>query len=566
MIRVADYIAQFLVDQGVNDIFVLTGNGAMYLNDGIAKQSSLNYVCARHETAATLMAESYARCKQSLGVVCVTSGPGSANAVSGLVEAWVDSAPILVISGQVQRSHTSANAKIPGLRTFGNAEIDIVSIVKPITKYAHMVNDPNSIRYHMEKAFHLATTGRPGPVWIDVPMDVQSAYIDPKMLMEFNPTHEVATIYNVKSKLNELIRMLQNSKRPLIVAGQGIRQSDSMKEFKKLVNYLDIPIMFSRLGLDILSYSHPKNMGLGGIKGQRYCKKITTETDLVIALGNRLSIPFIGYKSEEFAPSAKIVMVDTEESEILKLGDKITLPIRGDLKPVLTELNRLIKKNKISSHKSWLKTCQKLKKENPVVTDEMRKNPMDLYYFMSRLDKFSQKKHLFVTDAGSNYYVGGQVYQYNKGQREITSGAFAAMGLTVPLAIGASLADKKAQILAVTGDGSIELNIQELKTISYYNLNIKLFVINNGGYVSMRNWQDNFFEGRRIGSDQNTGTENLNFSDISAAFGLKYMLIEKWEDADLKIKQTFKDSEPILVEVICDDMQKIIEPIQDLAY
>ncbi len=566
MIRVADYIAQFLVDKSVEDIFVLTGNGAMYLNDGIVSQSKLNFICARHETAATLMAESYARFKQSLGAVCVTSGPGAANAVSGLVEAWVDSSPILILSGQVQTSHTSRNARIEGLRTFGNAEIDIISIVKPITKYAEMITDPNSIRYHLEKAYYLATSGRPGPVWIDIPMDIQSAKVNPLKLVEFSPAKELIPITQLDEKLDELIRLIKTSKRPLVVVGQGIRNAQAIKEFKTLINILDIPVMFSRLGLDILPFSHPKNMGLGGIKGQRYCKNITSQADLIIALGNRLSIPFVGYKFEEFAPKAKIVMVDIEQAELLKPGVKIDLPIRADVKTVINQLLRKLKKTKKPNTLNWLKRCQGLKKNNPILLPEMKRTPMDLYYFMSRLDELSTKRNIFITDAGSNYYVGGQVYHYEKNQREITSGSFAAMGLTVPLAIGASIASKESQVLAVTGDGSIELNIQELKTISYYNLNIKLFVINNGGYVSMRNWQDTFFDGRRIGSDENSGAETLNFKDVAQAFSLNYELIESWQDTDLKIKKVMKDNLPYLIEVITDDRQKIIEPIIDLSY
>lgn len=566
MIRVADYIAQFLVDKGVEDIFVLTGNGSMYLNDGIASQPRLNYIAARHETAATLMAESYARLKQSLGAVCVTSGPGAANAVSGLVEAWVDSAPIMVISGQVQKTHTTRLANTPNLRTFGNAEIDIISIVKPITKYAEMITEPGTIRYHLEKAFHLATTERPGPVWIDVPMDIQSALVDPALLLEFSPSHEVTPLESIQPKLKELISLLKKAKKPLFVAGHGVRQSKSIKEFKKLIKSLDIPVMFSRLGLDILPFSDPRNVGLGGIKGQRYCKNITSQTDLVVSFGNRLSIPFVGYKSGEFAPNAKKVMIDIEESELLKPGINIDLPIRADLKIVISELTRLLKKEKLPNTKSWLKYCQKLKIDYPMITPEMKENPINLYHFMSRLDTLSKKNNIFITDAGSNYYVGGQVYKYQKGQRELTSGAFAAMGLTVPLAIGASIGDKKAQILAVTGDGSIELNIQELKTTSYYNLNIKLFVINNGGYVSMRNWQDNFFEGRRIGSDDDTGAETLNFKDIAQAFSLSYESIKDVGEIDAKIRKVIKDDKPMLIEVFCDDKQKIIEPIEDLAY
>ena len=559
MIRVADYIAKFLVDKGIEDIFLLTGNGAMYLNDGIASQPSIKYYCARNEAASPMMAEAYARLKQSLGAVCLTSGPGATNAIPGLAEAYVDAAPVLIISGQAPRNHTTHNMGIPGLRNFGTAEINIIPIVSSLTKYAVMVNDPNLIRYHLEKAVYLATSGRPGPVWLDIPMDVQFAQINPNVLVGFNPPVENLPTSDLEKDIDLALQMISRSRRPLIVAGYGVRQGNAINEFKKFLTLINAPVVLSRLGIDILPFSHPNNMGLAGIKGTRYCKKIMRSADLVISLGSRLAVPFVGHNLDAFSENAGRIVVDIEPAELMKSGVRIDLPINANVKTVLDKLNDKLSFKPLSFN-SWLGYCLNLKESYPMLTEAMIKNPIDLYYFMSRIDAVSGARNVLITDAGSNYYVGGQVFKFEKGQRELTSGTFAAMGLTIPLAIGASVAKKDAQILAVTGDGSLELNIQELKTVSYYGLNIKLFVINNGGYVSMRNWQDSFFDGRRIGSDDETGAESLNLAKIADAFGLRYVAITCHEEIDEKLKVIMSDDQPIFVEVFCDNNQKIVEP------
>ena len=559
LIRVADYIAQFLVDKKINDIFVLTGFGAMYINDAIAANPKLNYYCVRNEASSPMMAEAYARIKHIPGAVCLTAGPGSTNAVPGLAEAWVDSAPVIVISGQVDKKHTTNYSNLPNLRTFGTAEIDIIPIIKPITKYAVMITKPESIRYHLEKAYFLATSGRPGPVWIDVPQDIQYALINPKKLKGFKAIKTKAN--NLNKQIKQVLKYLRLSKKPLIVAGQGVRQSGAISDFKQLISTLNIPFTLTRLGLDMIPYSHPQNMGLSGIKGLRYSAKILRSADFVLVLGARLAIPFVGDKLDAFSKNAKISAVDIEKSELIKKGAKIDIPLKTDVKLFLNKFNKIIKNNfKGDIWGDWLRLCQKLKKGYPTVTKTMEKNPIDLYYFMSRVSKLSNEENILVTDAGSNYYVGGQVFQFEKGQRELTSGTFAAMGLSIPLSIGAAVAKPKFQILAITGDGSLELNIQELKTISYYGLNIKLFVINNNGYLSMRNWQDNYFEGRRIGSDDTTGAEILNLEKVADAFDLDYELIKNYKEIDQKLKRITSKSGPLFVEVICDDKQNIIEP------
>lgn len=550
MVRVADYVADFICRQGVRDIFMLAGGGSIYLDDGVACHKHLNSICVRNEATAPMMAEAYARLTGRLGAVYVTTGPGGANAVSGLTEAWVDSAPILVISGQVQRDQTSYNANIGGLRTFGIQELNIVAIVTSITKYAIMINDPNRIRYHLEKAVHLARTGRPGPVWLDIPLDVQSAAVDESELEGYSPEPEVCSDTHVK----EIIALLQKAKRPLIVAGQGIRIAGVVNKFKNLVEHLGIPVVFSRLGQDLLPFSHPNNCGHGGMKGLPGAARVMKEADLVLSLGSRLAVPFV---ATGFADDATIVMVDLDEAELTKPGIKIAVPVQGDARDVIDGL--LDSHEILPSYDKWLATCQRYKETYGIVPPQC--NPIDLYYFVSRLDALAGPNHIFVSDAGSSYYVTGQMLHFEHGQREITSGAFASMGLGIPLAIGCAVADKSVQILAITGDGSFELNMQELKTMAQYNLNVKLFVINNGGYASIRAHQDRLFEGRYIGSDYE---EVLNFQKVADVFGLSYHLIESYEEVDNVIQRVTTNSGPVLIEVVCDSNQRIIEPSKEL--
>lgn len=562
-VRVADYIANFLVEKGVKDIFVLTGYGAMYLNDALVSNPKIKYYCVRNEAASPMMAESYARLKGTAGAVCLTAGPGSTNAVPGLAEAWVDSAPVIILSGQVHKAHTTYMANIPDLRTFGTAEINIIPIVKPMTKYAEMVTDPKTIRYHMEKAYFLATKDRPGPVWLDIPHDVQSALVDVKSLRSFKKTAYKNPVLNLKM-FSKIMHEFRLSKKPVLVMGSGVRLSEGIDEFNQLLKEVRCPVFSGRLGNDILPYSNEFNMGMAGIKGRKFSNALLKDADFVLVIGSRLAIPFVGDNLDIINKKAKVAVVDISQAELKKPGVHIEFPLNADAKIFINSFLHDLKKNKYICPKDWLKFCQNIKNKYPIVNETFQKNPIDLYYFMSRLDALSGKNNVLITDAGSNYYVGGQVFKFEKGQREITSGTFAAMGLGIPLAIGASIADRKKQVLAVTGDGSLELNIQELKTMSYYNLNIKLFVINNNGYLSMRKWQDAYFNGRRIGSDDDTGAEILNLKKVADAFDLSYEVINSWKDVDSKLKKLMKIKGPIFVEVVCNDKQEIIEPLKEL--
>lgn len=553
MIRVVDYIAKTLVKNGVTDAFMLTGYGAMYLNDAIAI-SGIRHYATRNEATAPMMAEAYARLKNSLGVVCVTAGPGCTNAVPGLAEAYVDSGAVLILSGQVDRSHTVYQTGIDGLRTFGTAEINIIPIVRTLTKFAAEVDDITQVRYLLEKAIYTAKSGRPGPVWLSIPIDIQQSMIDETTLTPFVP-HEPEFDFN--SDLKIVLEEIYSAHKLLLVGGHGIRQSGMQKEFKTFTDLLGAPVILSRLGQDIISHSHPYVFGHAGIKGQHYCKDIMGQADVVLVLGCRLAIQFVGMELHHFNPNAKIIMVDVDKAELNKPGVHLFAKIHADLKSFLPLLIKQIseRESELPSWKQWVEQCRDLVKKKPL--EIRQENPIDLYYFMSRLNTVSNGRHVITTDAGSNYYVGGQTLTFDREQREITSGAFAAMGLSIPLAIGCAVAQPQSQILAVTGDGSLELNIQELKTVSHYKFNIKIFVINNGGYVSMKKWQDTFFDGRRIDEADATGVGTLNLRKIADAFDLSYTCINDFSKIDSQLTEIMSNDGPLFVEVITDSSQKI---------
>lgn len=545
----AKYIAEFVYQQGVRTVYMLSGTGSIYLDDAFAFHDGLKYICARHEAAAVMMAEANAKITQNLGIVIATTGPGGTNAIGGLVEAWVDSVPVLVISGQVANEHI-----VEDVRSYGVQGFNIIKNVKNMTKYAEMVKDPTSIRYHMEKAIYLAKSGRPGPVWLDIPLDVQKAEIDIEELQGYEPETLQDVNQGIEGDVENIVNSLMLAKRPLIVIGQGIRNAMVIPEFKEFVKSVNAPVIASRLGLDILPYSYKNYFGLGGMRGRKHTALIMKQCDLILSLGSSLAFPFIGERSKTLSKDVKIIMVNTDKAELNKPGLKVEFPILKDVREVIVQLIKKIRDVKMPDYSAWMETCSGYKEKYSTVVSEYKKNPINSYYFLERLEEHSKEKTIFVSDAGSSYYITGQTLKFNKGQRDITSGAFASMGLAIPLSIGCGSVNSNVDVLVVTGDGSIELNIQELRTISQNNLNIKVFVINNGGYASIRNSQDNICGGRYTDD-----AEILDFSKVAEAFELPFCLIENYEEIDEKIRRVLSKKGPALVEVVCDRDQKILK-------
>ena len=549
--RLSDFLSNYLYNFGVKSIYMLSGTGSIYLDDAFAHQSGMKFICARHEAAAVLMAEASAKLTGIIGVVIATTGPGGTNAIGGVVEAWVDSVPILVISGQVNSSQIS-----PKTRSYGVQGFNIIENVQNITKYAAQVSDSHLIRFHLEKAIHMATTGRPGPVWLDIPFEVQSEKISPDELVGFTPEDSIKK--SNEDKVNEVTDIFLDSNKPLIVFGQGIRNACAITEFKQMLEKLKIPSITARMGLDILPYSNPYFFGLGGMRGHRAPAVIMKECDLIIALGTSVTHAFAGDKYDQFNPMAKLVMINIDSHEMKKPGINADLAIEMGLKEFISIFIKNSNDHKIDNkYSKWLKRCSDLKKNLPTVLSSYAVNPINSYYFVECLNRHSKGNHIFVNDAGSANYICSQGLKLQTGQREITSGAFYSMGVALPLAIGAAVAEPKSQIIAITGDGSIELNIQELRTMSQNNLNIKLFVINNGGYTSIRKSQEDIVGGRFTDDEK-----VLNFSNVANAFELSFRILDDHEKLDLLIPEILKVNGPELIEVVCDPKQEIIEPFK----
>ena len=546
--RVADYLANSISDLGVKNVFMLSGTGSVHLDDAFAFQKDINHICARHEAAAVYMAEAAAKLTGKIGVVIATTGPGGTNAISGIVEAWVDSAPVLVISGQVNTAQISK-----GVRSFGVQGFNIIENVQNITKYAVQITDPYSIKFHLEKAIHEATSGRPGPVWLDIPFDIQAQKINQDELEGFNIDYKPKV--SIDKKINEVISLIKSSVKPLIIFGQGVRSSGAIEEFESFLENYQIPAICSRMSFDILPYENPFYFGMGGMRGHKAPSILMKEADTIVILGSSFTHAYAGDSYDCYNQDAKLVMVNLDNSEATKPGLKIDISLNVDVKEFLYTANILHNKNDVH-YPTWLSRCRYLHENLPSVDDSMAKNPINSYYFVECLNKVSEENHIFINDAGSSNYICSQALKLKKGQRELTSGAFYSMGIALPLAIGASATELDSQVIAITGDGSIELNIQELRTLSQNNLNVKLFIINNGGYASIRKSQDEIVGGGRYTDDE----EVLNFENVAKAFELDFEILDNYQSLEIDLKKILSKKGPALIEVVCDSKQEIIEP------
>lgn len=546
-IRVADFITDYLYTRyNVKHIFMLSGGGSIYLDDSVATHPHVEDICIRNEATAPMMANGYVKSGGKLGVAYVTTGPGSANAAAGLVESWVDSCPILVISGQVNSDQTIQSKRksgVPDLRSCGTQELDILKMVEPITKKCLRLENKNDVKKYLDDLITVAQTDRKGPVWLEIPLDIQAAYLD----IDAEAFGDISLV----------VERLKKSKKPLVLVGQGIRGCE--KPFKQFIDTLGIPFIVSRMALDVFPYAYKYNLGTGGIKGRLYNNELMKEADLIIAVGTTLSPAFVG-KDTEFLGD-NIIYVDVDSAELNKFNhlNKDILKIQMSSSDFFRKLLNNLGKFEYPFEK-WRKKAFKIKEKNEIVLKKT--NPIDIYDLVKTIDKLSIENDIFVSDAGSSYYVTQQTLEFNKkGQKDLTSGAYASMGVSIPLAIGAALKNPSDTVIVITGDGSIETNIQELKTVSYYDLNIKIFVINNGGYISMRDHQDKLFDGRYINATEETGNPALNFEDVAKTFGLDYVKIDTFEFMNVTIKTILQIKGPVLAEVICDSKQKLINPL-----
>jgi len=554
MIRLSDYVIQRIVDEQVKDIFLVSGGGGMFLLDSLGKNKNLNYICNHMEQASVMSAEAYSRVTGNLGIALVTTGPAGTNAITGVACAWNDSIPLLIISGQANSKSLIGDT---GLRQRGVHEADIVKMVTPITKFAHTITDERDIKYYMDKAIFLARSGRPGPVWVDIPIDIQSKMIDPEDQIGFDPcTYDPKTYIDIDD-LHKVIEMMHEAKRPIILAGNGIRLGKAMEEFFDFLNIVKIPVVTTKNGFDLIYDSHSLLAGRVGTYGQRAGNFAMQNSDLVIILGSRLSQPTTGYEFNLFAREAKKIIVDIDAIQLHYSNIEIDLKINTDIKQFLNKIIILLKQEQIRDHTEWNNRCQQYRKDFPVVTWEMkdRTDYIDPYYFYEILSELADNDDILVTDQGIAFYAFTTSYKLKPGQKAFTNGGFSPMGYGLPAAIGACMANNKKRILSVHGDGGIEMNIQELQTIVHNKLPIKIFVFNNQGYTSIKHTQTAYFDGHFVGSEAGSGVTCPDFKKVARAYGIKANQILSNSDLKSGIKMALHYNEPLLIEVMIDPFQ-----------
>lgn len=549
--RVSDYIFKRLKEKyGVDRVFMITGGGAMHLNDAVL-QSGLAYTCCHHEQACAIAAEGYVRAGKRLGVVNVTTGPGGLNTLTGVMGEWTDSVPVLYVSGQVKQSTTiSACPDLP-LRQLGDQEVDIISVVKPLTKYACQIKRAEDAGRILDEAVHAALSGRPGPVWIDVPMDIQGALVDEKemdaALSVFHPAWD-AVLKPSEAAMQELFSLLDQCQRPVLIAGNGIRISGAEAGMRAFLEKMPMPALGTFNGMDLLEEDYPCFVGRIGTLGSRAGNFALQNADLVLCVGSRNNIRQTSYNYEFFARAGRLVCVDVDMAEMQKPTVHPCMAIQSDAKAFFRAMESYQPKR---SYQDWLDWALERKKRYPVVLPEyFRPGRVNPYYFVDTLSCMLPEDAVVATANGSACVVGFQAVKVKRGQRYFWNSGCAAMGYDLPAAIGAALASPGKTAVCLSGDGSLMMNVQELATVVANNLDLKLVVLNNGGYISIRQTQNNFFSGRHIGIGPDSGVVFPDFVKLADSFGIPAFRIEKNEDAESGIRKMLQVAGPVLCEVV----------------
>ena len=611
--KVSDYIAKKLTESGITDVFMVTGGGAMHLDDGLGHEPGLHCIFNHHEQACAIAAECYARIHNKIAAVCVTTGPGGTNAITGVVGGWLDSIPMLILSGQV-RYDTTARSTGLGIRAMGDQEFDIVKAVDCMTKYSEMVLDPMRIRFCLEKALYLAQSGRPGPCWLDIPLNVQGAYIETDELLGFDKddyenggtgwsAHGTGCAGCTLCMMNKIsgrpvmipedvagqgekrqvlpkpvtvetartiLKKVREAKRPVINAGNGIRIGKAYDVFARVVEKLGIPVVTGWNSLDCMYDEHPLYVGRAGHMGDRPGNFAVQNSDLLLSLGSRLSIRQVGYNYPTWAREAYVIYNDIDEEELKKPTVHVDMPVHADVKDLLEKLELVLDEEEFMPEGGpkdkeavdwWVKRCQEWKEKYPVVLPKHYAAgddaPANIYAAIKEISRRAEEGKITVVGNGSPCVVGGHAYEMKKGQRFISNSAIASMGYDLPAAIGACVADHTQDIILVTGDGSIQMNIQELQTIIHHRMPIKIFLINNGGYHSIRQTQKAHFHEPLVGVGVDSG--DLSFPDmekLSWAYGYPYVAAHHNSELGAAVEKTLKTEGPVICEIFVDIEQK----------
>ena len=551
---VSDYIFDFLVKKGVESAFVVTGGQAMYLNDAMARRPEIHPIFAHHEQTCGMSADAYSRITHKLGVAVVTAGPGSINVVNGLVGGWCDSAPMMVISGQSALSCVKYQEE-SGIRQYGIQGIFIRPFVEKATKFFITVDDPAKIQYYMEKAYHLAMSGRPGPVWVDVPLDVQRMEVPSSLQSSYEPQDRVLSISERKGLVGRVVELLKAAHRPLIVAGQGVRISGADGLLTQFAERHHIPVITTRLGIDLMPSSHPLYVGRPGNYGERSANLAAQTADLILSIGSRLSSASIGHNARQFGCRARKVVVDIDPKELDKPIFDIDVKVCDD---ALLFLRGLMDETLDADYSQWAALCASWKEKYPVVCPDYRTgDEINSYYFTDRLAELTDSQTMVVVDTGSCFHVACQSWKIKLGQHFLTTGGLSSMGWWVA-GIGACIANGRRNTIVITGDGSLQMNIQEFATLKHNNLPVKVFVFDNNGYLLIRQTQRNFMEGRLFGEGPTTGVWCPDCVKIASAYGIKGVRIDSKDDMDEKIREVLAYKGPVVCDVKVPEWQLIV--------
>jgi acetolactate synthase-1/2/3 large subunit len=547
MVKLTDYVVQFFVDRGVTDAFLVSGGGIMHLLDSVGRNPGMRYYCNYHEQACAIAAEGYGRATTRPGLCLGTTGPGAINAISGIMGAWVDSVPMVLLAGQVR---TDIIADYEHVRQVGPQEGNSVGMAKPVTKYAVTIKDPRRVRYELEYAWHQVTTGRPGPVVLEFPLDVQGAMIDETTLESYVPEPAPAGRQSVADGVASVIDAIRRSKRPVFVAGNGVSISGSRDLLYQVLERTGIPILLPVTAKDLVYETHPQYMGIFGGAGQRRANFTIQNSDCLIGLAAGFNLQKTGFNIAGFAPKARRVFVDIDEGQLKYQPFKADLTVQADIREFFPEFLRQSESIDLRPSAQWLDACARWKSRYPVMLPEYYENPdyVNTYVAVDALSDAMDSGDQLLTGNGTEVASCYQAFRVKPGQRVYISG-WGAMGWDLPLVVGTCIGSGRKRTICVTGDGSLQWNVQELLTIRNYNLPVKLFICNNAGYTYIRSTQKNFFQGHFVGSDAQSGVVNPDFSHLAAAYGFHYLQIRNNGELRDGIAQAFAHDGPVLCEM-----------------
>ena len=547
--RLSDYVIKFFEKKKIDTIFQVSGGGSIFLGDALYKAKKIKYIAHHHEQAASFAAEGYARSKNDVGCCFVTTGPGGTNAVTGISSAWIDSIPVVFVAGQAFLNQTIKKTK---KRQIGVQEINIIDIVKPITKFSKMITDPNSINFYLEKAYEICKSGRPGPVFIDIPADMQNAQIDEKKILKYNYRLPKKS-YPIEKKVSIIIKKLIQSKRPLIHLGHGVKLSNSKELVKKFFDKFKIPFVVTWNADDLISSKHKMYFGKPGQFGDRGSNFIVQNCDFYLSIGTRLPFMVTGYNPKDFALKSKYkVMVDVDQHELKKNDLKLDLKVKCDANYFLGQFYRKIKSYKVN--KDWIDYCNRVRKKYPILIDKMinEKKYVNSYYFVNKLSKLTKKNDSIITDMGFSFTTTHQALEIKSNQNFFTNSGHAPMGWGLPAAIGSYYAQKKLKfnLICLSGEGGFQMNIQELATIMHNKIPIKIFIFNNGGYLTIKQTQILGFDRRIMGADKKSGLSFPNYKSIADAHNMNYVKIKNHKNLEKNLSKILSLKKAVICELI----------------